>query len=82
VTGVPGRTAPKGPTLGQDEVALSGAEKLNQSLAATPDVRSDKVDYAQRLVADPSYPSSDVVRSVAGVIAQNIGGPAPPDDTA
>ena len=81
VTDIPGRTAPPGPRLEQDKLALEGADALNQSLRQTPDVRPDKVEYAQRLVADPSYPCAAIVKSVAGVIAGNISGPASPDNT-
>jgi hypothetical protein len=40
-------------------------EKLMNLLHAEPDARPEAVERARALVADPSYPSSDVLEKVA-----------------
>lgn len=46
-------------------------EKLMNLLHAEPDARPDAVARARALVADPSYPSKEVLEKVAqGIIAQ------------
>jgi hypothetical protein len=45
---------------------------LQQSLKDSPQIRPDKVAQASALVADPSYPSADVLDRLAGLLAQHI----------
>jgi hypothetical protein len=46
-------------------------EKLMNLIHAEPDARPEAVARARALVADPSYPSSDVLESVAQAIIGN-----------
>jgi len=45
---------------------------LQQTLRDTSQVRPEKVAQASALVADPSYPSDDVLDRLAGLLAQHI----------
>ena len=65
--------APSGMTQSQAASQFGGTERLNRALHATPDVRAEKVKRARALVSDPNYPSSAIVRSVANLLASNIG---------
>jgi len=45
---------------------------LQQTLKDSPQIRPEKVAQASALVADPSYPSDDVLNRMAGLLAQHI----------
>ncbi len=38
-----------------------------------PDVRSSAVSRARKLLADPDYPSPEVLKKVAGLLARHLG---------
>lgn len=48
-------------------------EKLMKLLHAEPDARPDAVARARALVADPNYPSSEVLKGVAGALLGEVG---------
>lgn len=50
-------------------------EKLMKLLHAEPDARPDAVARARALVADPNYPSSEVLKGVAGALIGQVGQP-------
>jgi hypothetical protein len=58
------------PTAG-DEVDLSGAACLEETVRNLPLVRPDKVAHAKALLEDPSYPNDATMEKVAGVLAEN-----------
>lgn len=66
------RTKAQPPPTKQDEAALSGAEKLTDTLAHLPEVRAQKVAQAREWVSDPAYPSAEVLGKVANVLARNF----------
>ena len=45
--------------------------RLNQSLAATPEVRADQVARAKALIADSNYPSEKQLDKIANLLARN-----------
>ena len=45
---------------------------LEETLRQTSSVRSDKVAQAKALVADPSYPSDDVLNRMSYLLAKHI----------
>lgn len=55
-----------------DAVDLSRGSRLETSLKASPEVRSEMVAKAKALIADDSYPSAEVINHVAKVIAEGI----------
>jgi hypothetical protein len=78
-TGVDGavtakRPAPS-PSMPSDRVSLTNSSALEQALHDTPTSRPDMVARAQSLIADPNYPSSDIVtalsRQFAGALLSN-----------
>lgn len=60
------RTAPQDP--GQDRVSSENLQNLRQALASQPEVRPEVVAKGLRLVADPNYPSAEVIGRVASAI--------------
>jgi hypothetical protein len=51
-----------------DRISTQGAAFLEAALASQPEVRPGEVARAAALAADPSYPSADIMRSIAGKI--------------
>lgn len=51
-----------------DRISTEQAEFLRAALARQPEVRPEVVARGRELAADPSYPSLDVLRHVAGQI--------------
>ena len=43
----------------------------------TPGSRSEKVERAKRLIADPEYPNTKVLNSIAELLADHLSPPAP-----
>ena len=48
-------------------------ERLMKLLHAEPDARPDAVERARALVADPTYPSSDLLKQVARRLLSQVG---------
>ncbi len=63
--------------LEADRFAAKHSETLRAALAAQPEVRPEVVARGKALAADPNYPSTDILRSVAGLI---VGSPDLSDD--
>jgi hypothetical protein len=55
-----------------DQISTESASFLKASLSSQPEIRPDVVARAKELAADPSYPSSAIMKNVA---AQIIGAP-------
>jgi len=72
VSATPGRTAAPAPRLGQDQLALTATESLNQSLGQTPEVRPDKVAEAKALIEDGTYPPAVIIRKISALLAINL----------
>jgi hypothetical protein len=56
-------------------VAVVPAVAFEPEVTLTPEwssVRSARIERARRLVQNPDYPSSDVLRSVAGLLARHL----------
>jgi hypothetical protein len=69
------RSAPT-PTMLSDHVSLTNTSALEQAVQNTPASRPEMVARAQSLIADPSYPSGEVLAAVsrqlaAGLISEN-----------
>jgi hypothetical protein len=56
-----------------DSVRLDQSARLDRSLAATPEIRSEAVQRARELIADTTYPSKETLGKVAMLLAANIG---------
>jgi hypothetical protein len=63
-----GASAPPFPRPRPDQVSTEGAAFLKSALGQVPEVRPEVVARASALAADPGYPSTAVMRSVAGQI--------------
>jgi len=55
-----------------DACEFTGAESLQQALAATPEVRPEAVERGRALLATPGYPSREVLSGVAGRLASAL----------
>ena len=62
-------TPPVPPT---DSIRFDGADQLNQSLQATPEVRRETVDRAQQLIGDVNYPPPQTIRRLAALLAMHL----------
>lgn len=51
-----------------DQISTENAEFLKAELKRQPEVRPEAVARARELAADPSYPSLEILRNVAGQI--------------
>jgi hypothetical protein len=51
-----------------DQISTESAAFLKSALASQPEIRPDVVERAKALAADPSYPSTAIMKSVAGQI--------------
>ena len=61
------------PAVAADQtVSLEQTTSLEQSLRNSAQMRPEKVAQASALVADPSYPSDDVLDRLAGLLAQHL----------
>jgi predicted Zn-dependent peptidase len=54
---------------GNDLISIGDSQNLLQTLKNLPDVRPEQVARAAKLVADPSYPSDEVLGKVADALA-------------
>jgi hypothetical protein len=62
-------------SVGPASADVSSVEELAARVAETvpaPASRSEKVARAKRLIADPDYPSKEVLGSVAGLLARHL----------
>lgn len=59
-------------TVTDNTMSFDQTTSLQQSLKDSSPVRPDKVAQATALVADPGYPSADVLDRLAGLLAQHI----------
>ena len=68
---VPSKAKPKAEPNGTESTDAPGQEKVGrkerliQALASEPAVRSDVLERARRLAADPDYPPADVLEKLA-----------------
>ncbi len=51
-----------------DQISTDSAAYLKSALASQPEVRPEVVARARALAADPNYPSTSIIRSVASQI--------------
>lgn len=51
-----------------DKLSAEMTDKVRASLAAMPEIRPEVVERAKQLLADPNYPSPEIVNSIAGMI--------------
>ncbi len=63
---------------GNDGEDATMAEML-LAMRKVPDVRSAAVSRARKLLADPSYPSPEVLKEVAGLLARHLAEDQPPE---
>jgi len=59
-----------GPT--ESDASFEQSASLASALAATPDSREEVVIRAENLVASSSYPPSEVIKSIANLLAANL----------
>jgi hypothetical protein len=52
-----------------DGASFAGADALDTSMSMSPDSRPEAVDRAKALINDPNYPSPEVLRGVANLLA-------------
>jgi hypothetical protein len=60
------------PRLGQDQLALTGADALNSALAQTPDVRPEKVALGKGFLSDATYPPDALINGLARLLAAKL----------
>ena len=72
LTGTASRATAQSPSLGQDQLALSGADALNSALDQTPAVRQDKVAQAKELLGDTTYPPDEVINGLERLLGLKI----------
>jgi len=68
---IPRRSTPATKMV-SDQVSLTNTSALKQALNSTPDSRSEKVEQARALIADPNYPASDTLSAVARQLASAL----------
>lgn len=76
-TEIPARSQTPAPALGRDQLTLGSTDQLNRALQQTTPARADQVARAADLVQDASYPPTDVVSDVSGLLALHINTPNP-----
>jgi hypothetical protein len=59
-------------TATDNTMSFDQTTSLQQSLKDSSQVRPEKVAQASALVADPGYPSDDILDRLAGLLAQHI----------
>lgn len=76
---VPARQVPQSPPKESEPTATptaaSQSSKINelaqQAAASGPDLRADEIERAKHLVADPNYPSDDILEKLAEGLIQS-----------
>jgi hypothetical protein len=53
-----------------DRLSTAGSEFLKAKLASEPEIRPEVVERGRALAADPSYPSHEIISSLASKILQ------------
>ena len=71
------KTTSTGDDPAERQSQKASVAELLWSMRKTPDVRSSVVTRGRRLLSDPDYPSRDVLRRVAGVLARHLKEPGP-----
>jgi len=64
----PPRSTPA-PNMPTDRVSLTSSSALEQALESSPASRPEMVERAKALIANPNYPSSDVLSAVSRHLA-------------
>ncbi len=54
-----------------DQIHIDKAGVLRTSLQQVPEVRSEVVERARALAADPAYPSDDIIRQISAAIVNS-----------
>ncbi len=57
----------------EQKVSFNDAEALEKALQETPEVRTDVVDNAKRLIGDPTYPPRETLQKIAHLLAIGMG---------
>ena len=55
-----------------DSVVFKNAELLHRLLQETPDVRPEAVARGKALMADPNYPSEEILQRIAELLASKL----------
>jgi hypothetical protein len=55
-----------------DQVSLSNSSALEQALQNVPDSRAEMVERAKALIADPTYPSTNMMQAMSWRIAASF----------
>jgi hypothetical protein len=74
-TDIPARSPAPAPGLGRDQLTLGSTDELNRALEQTALARPDQVARARGLVQDASYPPTEVIDSISGLLALHINTP-------
>lgn len=56
----------------RSDLSFSNSEALQNALRQVPDVREEEVARATRLVNDPQYPSPEITKKLATVLAKHL----------
>ncbi len=70
----PSRRSAAGSRRNVDKASFAGTDALDTSMRVAPDVRAVAVENAKALIADSSYPSPEVTRGIAKLLAVNLSG--------
>jgi hypothetical protein len=54
-----------------DQLSTAGTDQLRAALKAYPEIRTDVVARGQKLAADPSYPSPEIIRQISAQIVNS-----------
>ena len=51
---------------------LRKSEEIQEMISSAPDIRGNKVEEAKLLIADPSFPSDDVIDKISRLMISNL----------
>ena len=74
-TEIPARSLARAPGLGRDQLTLGSTDDLNRALQQAALARPEEVARATDLVQDASYPPTEVIDSISGLLALHINTP-------
>lgn len=57
----------------EEKISFNDAATLEKALQETPEVRTDVVDNAKRLIGDPTYPPRETLQKIANLLAIGMG---------
>jgi len=77
LTAIAGRSVDRARQLGSDRLVLTSADSLNCAVAASPAIRPGKVQHAQSLLNDTSYPPDVIIQGIAKLLATHLASPSP-----